>query len=163
MGAGESRIGVGLANRIPTVDGLRCSGMKREHGQTMIRAQKTIFVLRLRESGPSGGSGSCTARKTGHGESSTWKHGLATRIQCSLTHRQRSAFPSSVAGCVQGMHVRSGLKPPWKRNKSCAQVNNPHYHCNTLQGLPRQHHTATAHAGTHGGVWRLVEKGQGGT
>ena len=54
MGAGESRSWAGLVSKIQTIDGLRHSGRKSEHGQRMIRVLKTIFTSRLLLARPGG-------------------------------------------------------------------------------------------------------------
>ena len=48
-GAEESPSTAGLVSTLQTIDALRHSGTKSEHGQTMIRVLKTIFAPRLRE------------------------------------------------------------------------------------------------------------------
>ena len=86
-------------------------------GRRWIRVPNTICAPRLSELAHMVDPVRAQKVKNWHRESSTGKNGLTTRMKCSLKHKQKSAFPNSDGRPMQRNHIRSGMKPPWKKEQ----------------------------------------------
>ena len=136
------------------------------HGERVWRDDDQGAQNRLRTIiagvGPRGGSWSCTARKNWawrvqYGE--PWIDQadevlIETQVEERISEHQLRAHATK----SYSQWLETAME---KRSKSCAQMDNPNYHFSARHGLPQQHHTATEHAGTHGGMERKVEQGHG--